>query len=214
MPNPTMTKFDFTNVISTRKYDFTKQIALYNDTVERAHKVYNSEGDNGGKVRAIMGSLFETIAYQICMLVNPNLVILHNDYKTLALEDDDGNVYTNDVQVDHHVYLRDELVLIIECKTYLDKSMLTRAIDNFKEIRIDHAITSDKVLPCAILTGQNSVNKNRLGYAKCLQPFDLFLLNSTEKRSSKKPIYQTLDPLNVNKCQRFADYVYNIVGNS
>ena len=196
------------------KYDFTNEIALYNDTVREAHKVYNSEGDNGGKVRSIMGSLFEKIAYQICMLVNPNLVILHNDYKTLTKKDKDGNIYTNDVQVDHHVYLRDELVLVIECKTYLEKSMLTRAIKEFEGIRIDHAITSDKVLPCAILTGQNSVNKNRLGYAKCEQPFDLFLLNSTEKRSSKKPIYQTLDPLDVNKCQRFAEYIYNIVGNS
>ena len=214
MPNPTMTKFDFTNVISNTKYDFTKQIALYNDTIERAQKVYISKGNKGGEVRAIMGSLFETIAYQICMLVNPNLVILHNDYKTLTLEDKDGNIFTNDVQVDHHVYLRGELVLVIECKTYLDKSMLTRAIKEFEGIRNDHAITSNKVLPCAILTGQNSVNKNRLGYANCEQPFDLFLLNSTEKRSSKKPIYQTFDPLDVNKCQRFADYIYNIVGNS
>ena len=209
-----MTKFDFTNVISTRKYDFTKQIALYNDTVERAHKVYNSEGDNGGKVRAIMGSLFETIAYQICMLVNPNLVILHNDYKTLALEDDDGNVYTNDVQVDHHVYLRDELVLIIECKTYLDKSMLIRAVDEFKNIRKHHAITSDKVLPTAIFTGQFDVNKNTFGFFNSTNSFDTFVVNSTRKRNSKLPLHKTLDPLDVNRLQQFADYVDNIVNNS
>ena len=214
MPNPTMTKFDFTNVISNRKYDFTDVIAHYNDTIERAHKVYNSKGNKGGEVRAIMGSLFETIAYQICMLVNPNLVILHNDYKTLALEDDDGNVYTNDVQVDHHVYLRDELVLIIECKTYLDNSMLDRAISNFKLIRRHVKLTTDKVLPAVVFTGQKCINDETFMFNKEEEPFDQFVVNSTPNRNSKLPLHKTLDPLNVNMLTQFADYVYNIVGNS
>ena len=200
MTQSTMTKYDFTDVIS-----------YYNDELVKAGKVYNSGTNQGGKVRGINGKLYETIAMMICMLVNKNLVIKHNDYINIASR---SGVYFIKKQVDLHVYLRDELVLIIECKTYLDKSMLIRAVDEFKNIRKDHAITSDKVLPSVIFTGQFDVNKNTFGFFNSTNSFDTFVVNSTRKRNSKLPLHKTLDPLDVNRLQQFADYVYNIVGNS
>lgn len=193
------------------KYDFTNVISHYNSTLLDAQLKYINEENAGGKVRGTTGKLYEQIATMICMLVNSNLVIKHNDYKR---EYSPCGEYFNDSQVDLHVYLRDELVLIIECKTYLDKSMLIRAVDEFKNIRKHNAITSDKVLPSAIFTGQFDVNKNTFGFFNSTNSFDTFVVNSTRKRNSKLPLHKTLDPLDVNRLQQFADYVYNIVGNS
>ena len=117
-------------------------------------------------------------------------------------------------QVDLHVYLRDELVLIIECKTYLDNSMLDRAISNFKLIRRHVKLTTDKVLPAVVFTGQKCINDETFMFNKEEEPFDQFVVNSTPNRNSKLPLHKTLDPLNVNMLTQFADYVYNIVGNS
>ena len=200
MTNSTMTK-----------YDFTKVISHYNSTLLDAQLKYINEDNAGGKVRGTVGKLYEQIATMICLLVDNNLVIKHNDYKR---EYSPCGEYFNDSQVDLHVYLRDELILIIECKTYLDKSMLIRAVDEFKNIRKHHAITSDKVLPCAIFTGQFDVNKNTFGFFNSTNSFDTFVVNSTRKRNSKLPLHKTLDPLDVNRLQQFADYVYNIVNNS
>jgi len=200
MTNSTMTKYDFTDVIS-----------YYNDELVKAGEVYISEGNQGGKVRGINGKLYETIAMMICMLVNKNLVIKHNDYIKIASR---SGKYFIKKQVDLHCYLRGELVLIIECKTYLDNSMLDRAISNFQLIRKHRKITTDKVLPCAIFTGQKCINDETFMWQKEEEPFDEFVVNSTPNRNSKLPLHETLDPLDINKLQQFADYVYNIVGNS
>lgn len=200
MTNSTMTKYDFTDVIS-----------FYNDELVKAGELYISEGNQGGKVRGINGKLYETIAMMICMLVNKNLVIKHNDYIKIASR---SGKYFIKKQVDLHCYLRGELVLIIECKTYLDNSMLDRAISNFQLIRKHRKITTDKVLPCAIFTGQKCINDETFMWQKEEEPFDEFVVNSTPNRNSKLPLHETLDPLDVNKLQQFADYVYNIVGNS
>lgn len=200
MTQSTMTKYDFTDVIS-----------FYNDELVKAGELYISEGNQGGKVRGINGKLYETIAMMICMLVNKNLVIKHNDYIKIASR---SGKYFIKKQVDLHCYLRGELVLIIECKTYLDNSMLDRAISNFQLIRKHRKITTDKVLPCAIFTGQKCINDETFMWQKEEEPFDEFVVNSTPNRNSKLPLHETLDPLDVNKLQQFADYVYNIVGNS
>ncbi len=193
------------------KYDFTDVISFYNDELVKAGEVYISEGNQGGKVRGINGKLYETIAMMICMLVNKNLVIKHNDYIKIASR---SGKYFIKKQVDLHCYLRGELVLIIECKTYLDNSMLDRAISNFQLIRKHRKITTDKVLPCAIFTGQKCINDETFMWQKEEEPFDEFVVNSTPNRNSKLPLHETLDPLDINKLQQFADYVYNIVGNS
>ena len=193
------------------KYDFTDVISFYNDELVKAGEVYISEGNQGGKVRGINGKLYETIAMMICMLVNKNLVIKHNDYIKIASR---SGKYFIKKQVDLHCYLRGELVLIIECKTYLDNSMLDRAISNFQLIRKHRKITTDKVLPCAIFTGQKCINDETFMWQKEEEPFDEFVVNSTPNRNSKLPLHETLDPLDVNKLTQFADYVYNIVGNS
>ena len=200
MTQSTMTKYDFTDVIS-----------YYNDELVKAGEVYISEGNQGGKVRGINGKLYETIAMMICMLVNKNLVIKHNDYINIASR---SGLYFIKKQVDLHVYLRDELVLIIECKTYLDNSMLDRAISNFKLIRRHRKLTTDKVLPAVVFTGQKCINDETFMWQKEEEPFDQFVVNSTPNRNSKLPLHETLDPLNVNMLTQFADYVYNIVGNS
>ena len=92
--------------------------------------------------------------------------------------------------------------------------MLDRAISEFTKIRKHHAITSDKVLPCAVFTGQQCINEESFNFLHEEEPFDMFVTNKTPNRSSKLPIFQTLDPLNVNVLTQFATYVDNIVNNS
>ena len=61
---------------------------------------------------------------------------------------------------------------------------------------------------------QKCINDETFMWQKEEEPFDQFVVNSTPNRNSKLPLHETLDPLNVNMLTQFADYVYNIVGNS
>lgn len=189
------------------KYDFSDVIRLYNDTLTPLAESYKNSKNMGGKVRGTVGKLYENIAHAICLMVNPNLTILHNDYINVPSR---SGVYFKKTQVDLHVYLNDKLILVIEGKTYLDSSMLDRAISEFNKIRR----VKDKMLPCAVFTGQECINEETFMWFHEEEPFDAFVVNSTTKRDGKYPIFQTLDPLNINKLTQFADYVDNIVQRS
>ena len=189
------------------KYDFSDVIRLYNDTLTPLAESYNNAKNLGGKVRGTVGKLYENIAHAIVLMVNPNLTVLHNDY--LHVPSRSGK-YFKKTQVDLHVYNKDKLILVIEGKTFLDSSMLDRAISEFDKIRrVKH-----KMLPCCVFTGQQCVSEESFLWFHDEQPFDLFVVNETKKRDSKYPIFQTLDPLDVNKLTQFADYVDYIVKRS
>lgn len=175
---------------------------FYTDGVALLHEEYLSNGQ--GAVRDAVGKLYENLCYKIVNEVDPSLKILKNDY--LSLYSKSRKFKLDNIQVDWHVYKDNKLVLIIECKTYLDVCYLKRAIDDFETIR---KIKPD--VPAIIFAGQDAVGKDTWGYYREEYEFDTFFVNQSKKRSSSKPIFKTQDPLDLTELERFAAHVRKIV---
>ena len=182
--------------------DVKNIIGFYNNEVSTLNEEYESKGQ--GAVRDLTGKLYENLCNKILKEIDPKLSIRKNDYLTLPSKS--GKYKLNNIQVDWHVYKDDELILIIECKTYLDVCYLKRAIDDFETIR-----KIKRNVPAVIFAGQNAIGKNAWGYYKEEYEFETFFISTTKKRSSKKPLYKTKDPLDIIEIKRFAEYVSKII---
>lgn len=180
----------------------TTATSLYNKQVSLLKNTYDKKGQ--GAVRNSVGKLYEDLCYHILNKIDPSLKIVKNDYLTVYSKSKKYKI--KNIQVDWHVYKDNELVLIIECKTYLDVCYLKRAIDDFETIR-----KVKKDIPSIIFAGQNAVGKNAWGYYSEEYNFDTFFVNTTKKRNSKKPIYKTCDPIDANEIRRFEKHVKNII---
>tara|TARA_Y100000592_G_C5479151_1_gene324254 strand:- start:1735 stop:2304 length:570 start_codon:yes stop_codon:yes gene_type:complete len=160
----------------------------------------------GGAVRGGCGRLYEEITTMIINEVSPNLIVKQRD--NLIAE---AGGYVNDgIQVDLHVYDKDEAKFVVECKSYLDSSMLKRAIMDFYEVK--------KVLgdcPRIISTGQLSIKEATLNYHRELAkefevPFEVFVLNSNKFRRKGQSVATTLDPLDKNALDLLGNHIRNI----
>jgi hypothetical protein len=177
-------------------------IKYYNKHVAVLNEIYLKEGQ--GAVRSSVGELYEGLCFQILNKIDPSLKILKNDYLTLRSKCQKYKL--DNIQVDWHVYKDNKLILIIECKTYLDVCYLKRAIDDFETIR-----KIKKNVPAIVFAGQNAVGKNAWGFYKEEYDFESFFVNTTKNRNSSKPIYKTCDPLDVEEIGRFENYVRKII---
>lgn len=178
-------------------------IEHYTNTVAPLAETYRTTANAGGKMRGSVGKLYEDVAQGIVYSVDPSLVVKHNDY---ILIESRGGQYYKKVQVDLHVYKDDELVCIIECKTYLDSSMLDRACSEFDKIRRVYPN-----VPAAVFTGQFDVKEETYSWFKDECEFETFVVNETKQRDSNNPIYKTCDPLDYTVMQEFADWVRTAV---
>jgi hypothetical protein len=177
-------------------------VDFYNKGVVLLNEEYKKNGQ--GAVRDAVGKLYETLCYNILQEIDPSLKVLKNDYLTLYSKS--GNNKLDNIQVDWHVYKKDKLILIIECKTYLDVCYLKRAIDDFETIR-----KIKKNVPAIVFAGQDAVGKDTWNYYNEEYEFETFFLNMTKKRSSSKPIFKTCDPLDETEIKRFVKYVSKII---
>ena len=183
-------------------FDMTKMVDFYNEGVSLLYNQYKKEGQ--GSVRGAVGRLYENLCYNIIKEVDPSLTILKNDY--LTLHSKSGQFKLDKIQVDWHVYRGSELLLIVECKTYLDLCYLKRAIDDFETIR---KIKGN--VPAIVFSGQDGVSDDAWGFYRDEYEFEPFFVNVTKKRDCKKPIFKTRDPLDVKEVERFAENVRKIV---
>lgn len=172
-------------------------VDYYNLEVKMISKNYKKLGQ--GAVRDLMGKLYQRVCEMIIKSVDPSLEIKSNDY--LTLHSKSKKYKLDNIQVDWHVYRKDTLVLIIECKTYLDVCYLKRAIEDFETIR-----KVQRNVPAVIFSGQNAVGQNAWDFYNDEYRFDCFFIN-TEKRRSKNPVYKSCDPLDTEEIRRFAEYV-------
>lgn len=180
-----------------------KDIINYYDTeVKKLGSLYKKKGQ--GAVRAKIGQIFQDIAEQLILYVDPGLTCKHNDYLTKISPT--GKFKVMNLQVDLHIYRGEKLLFILESKTYLDASYLKRALEDFREIR---EIVDD--IPAIIWAGQESVSKDAFGYYNEIYDFETFFCNITKKRKSKNPIYKTCDPLDKKELRRFCNYVREII---
>jgi hypothetical protein len=172
---------------------------------EEVSKLLQNHKKNGqGNTRDVIGNLYETLAKKIILSIDPKLEVRKNDFLTIYSK---SNQYKIDnVQVDWHVYKNNELLFIVECKTYLDVCYLKRALEDFSSIR---KIKGN--VPSIIFTGQMAVGKDALGFYNEEYEFETFVVNQTKKRNSQKPIYKTCDPLDNKELERFVQYVNTII---
>ena len=182
---------------------FESVIAHYEQSVAPLNEQYTNTLNAGGKMRGTVGKLYEDIAQGIVYSVDPTLEVKHNDY--ILIESKGGHHYKK-VQVDLHVYKDGELVCVIECKTYLDSSMLDRACSEFDKIRRVYPN-----VPAAVFTGQFDVKEETYAWFKDECEFQTFIVNQTKQRDSNNPIYKSCDPLDQRVMQDFADWVRNCV---
>ena len=182
---------------------FQSVIDHYTRSVAPLNEQYKNTLNAGGKMRGTVGKLYEDIAQGIVYSVDPTLEVKHNDY---ILIESRGGQYYKKVQVDLHVYKDGELVCVIECKTYLDSSMLDRACSEFDKIRRVYPN-----IPAAVFTGQFDVKHETYDWFKDECEFETFVVNQTKQRDSNNPIYKTCDPLDTQSLHSFADWVRNCV---
>ena len=154
-------------------FDMTKMVDFYNEGVSLLYNQYKKEGQ--GSVRGAVGRLYENLCYNIIKEVDPSLTILKNDY--LTLHSKSGQFKLDKIQVDWHVYRGSELLLIVECKTYLDLCYLKRAIDDFETIR---KIKGN--VPAIVFSGQDGVSDDAWGFYRDEYEFEPFFVNVTKKQ--------------------------------
>jgi hypothetical protein len=188
------------------RLDLTAAHQIYSDAISPLQAQYQAEQNAGGKMRSATGSTFETIAQSIIYAIDDSIVCKHNDY--IAIESTPGSGLINKVQVDLHLYKDGELMALVECKTYLDKSMLTRAVAEFGYIREEFP-----GVPAAIFMGQMATDIERLEWMQDRHNFETFVVNTTKQRRSDSPIFKTGDPLDEQALQSFAAWVQAVVDN-
>ena len=96
-------------------------------------QLYTVNG-NGGKIRDISGKITETLVEIIWNELakkypEKNAQIFIGSNKPYKIIDPEGNFIEE--SVDRHCYINNNLVLAIECKTYLDKCYMQRADSDF-----------------------------------------------------------------------------------
>lgn len=133
---------------------------------------------NGGPLRAKMGTIVENFVDQAWAL-------LCEKYPNVPAEIKIGSkkpitIYKSFKEsVDKHCYINGQLVLAIECKTYLDKCYLQRADSDFNLMK-----GSEQFFYC-ILSLQNSVNEDTFEYFLSRGNIDGVFFFSDKKRDSK-----------------------------
>jgi hypothetical protein len=107
----------------------------YNTTLIECRTHY--ENGNMGMVRSTMGSMVENWVNIIFDDINSK----HQYRGEIRKGESDRIPITNSfgttigMQVDRHIYIDGELRCVIECKTYLDRSMMIRANDDIGRIK-------------------------------------------------------------------------------
>ena len=105
----------------------------------------------------------------------------------------------------------DKIKFVVECKSYIDSSMLKRAIIDFYEVK--------KVLgdcPRIISTGQLAIKEETLNYHRELAkelgvPFEVFVLNTSKWRKKNIGVTKTLDTLDENALNMLRGHLRNLI---
>jgi hypothetical protein len=159
--------------------------------IEYCDKTLNEEVTEGGK-RGISGALGEIIAEMIlefCCnhLKIENFKVYRGSSKKIKCYKDE-NSYV-DIQVDRHLDINDELKICTEAKTYLDSSMLVRAINNFQTIK---EYKEESSIKCYIIALQNATKDETFNFYvhnDCDDVDNVFFLMDGSRKSSE-PLYE------------------------
>ena len=175
----------------------------------------HSNGVSGGAMRAARGADIETFVRDCINFIGKNEnVNLHakrgsDDYKLLEIKNGNG-VIKKKHQIDVHVYLNDNFVAVIECKSYLEHCMYVRACDDFKIFK-----KFDYTLKNCIFAMEESINTESKIFTDLVNEniCDYSFIMLDGKRSSSKSIYDPRFKKDINKTSiaSFIDFIYNLI---
>lgn len=139
---------------------------------------------NGGKIRDLSGKITETLTEMIWNLLAKNhpevkAEIFIGDTHPYRIEDEDGNFIEE--AVDRHCYINNNLVLAIECKTYLDKCYMQRADGDFNLMK-----SYNKNFDGIIISIENSIADNSYKFFMNRKNIDKVYYLAIGKRNSAK----------------------------
>jgi len=149
------------------------------------------ESNEGGKRRKIMGDLGEEVSqrifeYCINFLNIENTRVYRGGEKKIMCKIDDNAYF--EAQVDKHVEIENNLRIICEAKTYLDKTYVERANSDFNIIRKYNTV-GDKKIFSYIISLQDCVKKETLSFFMRDGHIDNVFILMDLKRSGTKPIW-------------------------
>jgi len=173
---------------------------------EYCDRAWQSVG--GGMKRKIMGDLGEKICneifeYCINVLNIKNSKVYKGDEKKIMCKIDEDAFF--EAQVDKHVEIENELRIICEAKTYLDKTYVERASSDFNIIKKYNKI-GDKKIFSYIISLQDCVKKETLAFFMRDGHIDNVFILMDLKRSGEKPIWDPRYRKSIN-----IDKLYNCI---
>lgn len=191
-------------ILSQTIVEFNQILDKWCDTFSTNYKPGKMRADRGEDIEQIVRNIIK----QIAVATNTNLTAKrgNNDKKELHIQNTD--IYKMH-QVDVHIYLNDEFIAVIECKSYLDSCYYVRACDDFDLFRKFHYNVKK-----FIFTLENCIDpdtKTFIDYVKDNVCDDIFYMMNG-KRSPVKPIYDTKyrKIINENNLLRFIDVIYDL----
>ena len=179
---------------------FTKINKVYNNNLARF-----DEATTGGEQRLISGEVFELTLDELCSQVGLTSVKGDYDYIHPYI---DG--LTMNLQVDRHIKDSEgNRFAFVECKTYLDASMLKRAMFDLLEIATE---VDDPSIKYGVFAGQNCVAPATLAYYKAFftkqtgLPLEVHFVNEG-KRNAHKPFATHRFPLVEDKVNEVCEWL-------
>jgi hypothetical protein len=172
------------------------------------------QSNEGGKRRKIMGDLGEKISHKIfeyclsSLQINNSRVYRGDDKKIMCKIDDEAYF---EAQVDKHVEIDDDLRIICEAKTYLDKTYVERASSDFNIIR-KYNTNNDKKIFSYIISLQDCVKKETLNFFMRDGHIDNVFILMDIKRSGIKPIWDPNFRKTIN-LDKLYNCIYTITNN-
>ena len=168
---------------------------------------YQGEANlSGGENRKYSGETVETCINLIVDMFRELYPMLNIEVRgasdKIKVFGKNGVAFTEE-SVDKHIYINGNLELIIECKTYLDKCYLQRAVDDCRLIRkgVGHPIQA------WIVSLENAISDMAYNFFM-FQDDDIYVNEcfflSDGKRASSRPIYKNDNyqtRLNIDKIQ-------------
>ena len=178
----------------------------YQRTLDECYEAYNKK--EMGVVRESMGKLVENFVDDVCDMLNKkfdaNIECKFGESDRIPITNKSGRVLG--FQVDKHIYIDSELKAIVECKSYLDRSMLIRASDDIG--RIKKGI--DKDIKGFVLSLENAVAQQAEDYLLDEGNVDKIFYLTDGKRNSYRQIWRPEFNKQLNK-NVMKDFIENLV---
>ena len=180
----------------------------YQKTLDECYKAYNNK--EMGVVRESMGKLVENFVDDVCDMLNQKFDVdiecKFGESDRIPITNQSGRVLG--FQVDKHIYINSELKAIVECKSYLGRSMLIRASDDIGRIKkgINHDIKG------FVLSLENAVAKTAEDYLLDEGNVDKIFYLTEGKRNSYRQIWRPEfnKELNKNVMKEFIQNLINL----